>query len=80
MRPELPNASAGIETTYSLSFTVGLNCGFIAVCHSFFMISLIPALLRRSHFLSRRDLQAFSKASSIKIPPQRPPEGDELIS
>ena len=75
---EPPKASAGILTMYSFDVfeELRLNWGLMSYSHSPFMISLIPALLRRSHRLPSRALQIRSKLSSMKMPPQRPPIPD----
>ena len=72
-RKDSTKASGGIRTMYSLLAFSSLNCGLIACSHSPFIMSLIPALLRRSHLLPSRSLHICSNASSTNTPPQRPP-------
>lgn len=73
-RFEPSKASAGIATIYSLAMVLpSLNCGLMAYSHSVFMMSLMPVWLSLLHCRPNLFLQMVSKASSMKIPPQRPP-------
>lgn len=74
LRLEPLKASAGTETMYSLFvLSFSLNWGLIAYSQLSFMISLIPVWLSLFHDRPNLVLQILSKASSMKMPPQRPP-------